>query len=143
MIFGGNDLAKALGITVSADRIALQQSLSMMVLACRANGLTAIDGVFNQIDDAEGLEAECIQGRAFGFDGKTAIHPSQLAICNRCFSPSNEEVAHAEAIVAAFKQSANANAGVLQVNGQMVERLHFEQAEQLLARQQALAERSG
>lgn len=143
LIFGGNDLAKALGITVSADRIALQQSLSMMVLACRANDLTAIDGVFNQIDDAEGLEAECIQGRAFGFDGKTAIHPSQLAICNRCFSPSNEEVAHAEAIVAAFKQSANANAGVLQVNGQMVERLHFEQAEQLLARQQALAERSG
>jgi len=141
LIFGGNDLAKALGIAVSADRLALQQSLSMIVLACRANALTAIDGVFNQINDAEGLEAECVQGKAFGFDGKTAIHPNQLAICNRCFSPSNEELAHAQQIVAAFNQPANANAGVIQVNGQMVERLHFEQAEQLLARQQALAER--
>lgn len=142
LIFGGNDLAKALGITVSADRLALQHSLSMIVLACRANALTAIDGVFNQINDAEGLEAECIQGKAFGFDGKTAIHPSQLDICNRCFSPSNEELEHAQQIVAAFSQSANANAGVLQVNGQMVERLHFEQAQQLLARQKALTERS-
>lgn len=142
LIFGGNDLAKALGITVSADRLALQQSLSMIVLACRANALTAIDGVYNKIDDAEGLEAECIQGRAFGFDGKTVIHPSQLAICNRCFSPSNEELEHAQQIVTAFSQSANGNAGVLQIKGQMVERLHFEQAQQLLARQQALAERS-
>lgn len=142
LIFGGNDLAKALGITVSADRLALQQSLSMIVLACRANALTAIDGVYNNIDDAEGLEAECIQGRAFGFDGKTVIHPSQLAICNRCFSPSNEELEHAQQIVTAFNQPANGNAGVLQIKGQMVERLHFEQAQQLLARQQALAERS-
>lgn len=142
LIFGSNDLAKGLRVALGPDRLALQHALSQTVMAARAYDLTVIDGVYNHIGDEPGLEAECLQGLSLGFDGKSLIHPSQLDICNRCFSPSEEALAHARQIVAAFDQPHNADASVLTVAGQMVERLHFEQAQRLLMLDRALNEQA-
>lgn len=141
LIFGSNDLAKSLRVPPSPERLALQQALSQTVMAASAYGITAIDGVYNHIDDEAGLARECLQGLGFGFDGKSLIHPSQIAVCNRCFSPSEAEIVQAQAIVAAFTEPKNTQAGVLRIAGQMVERLHFEQAQGLLARAKAISER--
>ncbi len=108
--------------------------LAMLVAAARANGLLAIDGVFNRIDDTEGLAAEAAQGKLYGFDGKSLIHPSQIAAANAAFSPSENEVAQARAIVAAFAAPEAEGQGAIRVNGAMVERLHLDQAQALLAR---------
>ena len=107
--------------------------MSLCVLAARANGLTALDGVYNDYTDEDGLAQECRQGAAFGFDGKTLIHPAQLAVANRVFAPSEQAVVQAQAVVAAFEAPENAGKGVLSVAGKMTERLHFEQAKHLLA----------
>jgi len=96
--------------------------------------LLAIDGVLNRIDDAEGLAAEALQGRFYGFDGKSLIHPSQIAAANAAFSPSEAEIADARAIVAAFAAPDAQGRSAIRVNGAMVERLHLEQAKTLLAR---------
>ena len=134
LMLGVNDLAKALGTGASPDREPFKPWLAMLVAAARANGLLAIDGVFNRIDNAEGLAAEALQGRLYGFDGKSLIHPSQIAAANAAFSPSEAEIADARAIVAAFDAPDAEGRGAIRVNGAMVERLHLEQARALLAR---------
>lgn len=139
LMLGVNDLAKALGTGAlgtgtSADREPFKPWLAMLVAAARANGLLAIDGVFNRIDDADGLAAEALQGRLYGFDGKSLIHPSQIAGANAAFSPSDAEIAQARAVVAAFAQPDVEGQGAIRVDGAMVERLHLDQAKALLAR---------
>ena len=136
LMLGVNDLAKALGTGASADREPFKPWLAMLVAAARANGLLAIDGVFNRIDDADGLAAEALQGRLYGFDGKSLIHPSQIAGANAAFSPSDAEIAQARAVVAAFAAPDAEGQGAIRVDGAMVERLHLEQAKALLARAQ-------
>ncbi|MEM7766397.1 MAG: CoA ester lyase [Pseudomonadota bacterium] len=137
-VMGTNDLAKELRAKPTPDRIAFQASLGLAVAAARAYDLVAIDGVFNAIGDEAGLIAECEQGRDLGFDGKTLIHPSQLAPCNTVFSPDPEDVARAHAIIAAFAEPENAGKGVIKVDGKMTEILHLDEAKRLVAVQAAI-----
>ena len=102
-------------------------------------GIAVLDGVCNDFVDLDRLAAECAQGRALGFDGKSLIHPAQIEACNEAFSPEPEEIARAETIVAAFADPANAGKGAIRVSGRMVERLHLEQARRLLAFHEAIA----
>lgn len=134
LMLGVNDLAATLGTGVSADREPLKPWLAATVAAARMHGLAVLDGVFNRINDAEGFAAECAQGRLYGFDGKSLIHPSQIAGANAAFAPSPVEVAQAEAVVAAFADPASDGRGAIRVNGAMVERLHLVSAERLLER---------
>jgi len=140
-VLGLNDLAKDSGIAQLPGRAAFVPVLTLAVLAARANGLIILDGVCNAIEDTSLLEAECVQARDSGFDGKTLIHPAQLALCNQIFAPSEADIAEARSIVAAFADPANAGKGALRVNGKMAELLHLAQAERLLAKAQAIAER--
>lgn len=140
-VLGLNDLAKDSGIAQLPGRAAFVPVLTMAVLAARANGLIILDGVCNAIEDTALLEAECVQARDSGFDGKTLIHPAQLGVCNRVFAPSAEDIAEAEAIVAAFAEPANAGKGALRVNGKMAELLHLAQANLLLDKARAIAAR--
>jgi citrate lyase subunit beta/citryl-CoA lyase len=137
-VIGTNDLAKEMRCRLSPDRAELLPLLSLVLAAGRGWGLTVLDGVHNAIDDDAGLEAVCRQGAAMGFDGKTLIHPRQIAPCNAAFSPSAEDVARARAIVAAFAAPEAAGRGAIRLDGAMVERLHLEDAHRVLA----LAERA-
>ncbi len=137
LMFGTNDLSAALDCGPSPDREPLKPWLAATVAAARAHGLLALDGVFNGIDDAAGLAAECAQGRLYGFDGKSLIHPAQIVAANAAFAPSLAEVAHARAVVAAFAAPEAAGLGVIRVEGRMTERLHLAAAERLLARHAA------
>ena len=134
LMLGVNDLAKALGTGTSADREPFKPWLALLVAAARTHRLLAIDGVFNRIDDAEGLAAEAAQGRLYGFDGKSLIHPSQIAAANAAFAPSEAEIAHARAVVAAFSAPEAEGLGAIRVDGAMVERLHLDQAQAVLKR---------
>jgi citrate lyase subunit beta/citryl-CoA lyase len=134
LVAGTNDLVKETGVRMTADRRWLVPWLMQIVLAARAGGLDALDGVSNDFRDLDAFARECDDGRAMGFDGKTLIHPAQVEPANRAFSPSASEVEEARAIVAAFAQPGNAGRGVIQIDGRMVERLHLDQAEKLLAR---------
>ncbi|WP_397396874.1 HpcH/HpaI aldolase/citrate lyase family protein [Phenylobacterium sp.] len=140
LVVGSNDLVKEMRCRVDAERRPLQAALSLTVAAGRAFGLTVLDGVWNDIADLAGLEVQCRQGVEFGFDGKTLIHPDQVAAANRAFSPDPEEVAWAQIVAAAFKTAESAGKGVLRVEGRMVERLHLEQALRLLEIARALEE---
>ena len=140
-VLGLNDLAKDSGIAQLPGRAAFVPVLTLAVLAARANGLSILDGVCNAIEDSAILEAECVQARDSGFDGKTLIHPAQLAICNRVFAPTDADIADADAIVAAFADPANAGKGALRVNGKMAELLHLAQSQRLLAKAAAIAAR--
>lgn len=130
LIAGPNDLCKDLRTRPMEGRADILFALSQIVLYGRAHSLTVLDGVYNQYTDEIGFAAECTQGRSLGFDGKTLIHPMQIAACEAAFSSSEAEIEWAKAVVAAFKGSA---AGVVSVNGEMVERLHLEQARAILA----------
>lgn len=132
-VLGTNDLAKDLGLR-GRSRDILRPALLQVLVAARAAGLDLIDGVFNDFADAGGFAAECADGAAMGFDGKTLIHPVQIAGANAAFSPMADEIAAAQAIVAAFARPENAGMGVISLDGKMVERLHLAQAERLLAR---------
>ncbi|GAA0619080.1 CoA ester lyase [Brevundimonas kwangchunensis] len=134
LMLGVNDLAAALGTGPSPDREPFKPWMASMVATARAYGLLAIDGVFNRFTDAEGFAAECAQGRLYGFDGKSLIHPSQIDGANAAFSPSEDEVAKARAVVAAFAAPEADGKGAIRVDGQMVERLHLVAAQRLLAR---------
>jgi citrate lyase subunit beta/citryl-CoA lyase len=133
-VAGTNDLVKETGVLPTPDRRYLMPWLPQMVAAARASGLDVLDGVMNDFRDADGFERECVEGRNMGFDGKTLIHPAQIEAANRIFSPSEMEIAEAEAVVSAFAQPENAGKGVIRIDGRMVERLHFAQAERLLAK---------
>ena len=133
-VTGTNDLVKETGISAGQGRQYLQPLLNQIVIAARAGGLDAIDGVYNDFRDEQGLTAECAQGGALGFDGKSLIHPAQIEAANAAFSPSPDEIATARALVDAFARPENAGKGVISLDGRMVERLHLAMAEKLLAR---------
>ncbi len=135
VVAGTNDLAKEMRCTPGADRLPLLPHLTAIVTAARAHGLIALDGVSNVLADTPELAAECAQGAAFGFDGKTLIHPAQIAPANRAFAPSAARVAWAQAVIAAFALPENAAKGAIRVEGEMVERLHLEEAERIVALQ--------
>lgn len=133
LVMGTNDLAKECNAVPTPDRSAFMFSLSAALVAARAYRLAAIDGVYNDINNDAGLSAECEQGRVLGFEGKTLIHPSQIDTANRVFSPSDDALTYAKAVIAAFALPENRDKGVISLNGQMVELLHLEQAERLVA----------
>ncbi len=133
LVVGPNDLSKATGASLSNHRAALQPWLMQIVAAARAYNLNVLDGVYNNFKDQEGFAQECKQGAAMGFDGKTLIHPSQIKTANKSFGPDEKQIARAIQIVKAFGEKANAHKGVIQIDGEMIERLHLEQAELLLA----------
>jgi citrate lyase subunit beta/citryl-CoA lyase len=137
-VMGTNDLAKEYRARMTRDRIAFQTALQLTIAAARAYGVTAIDGVFNDIKDEDGLIFECEQGRDLGFDGKTLIHPSQLDTANRVFAPSHNDVEQAKAVIEAFADPANAGKGVLKVNGKMTELLHLDEARRTVAMDEAI-----
>jgi citrate lyase subunit beta/citryl-CoA lyase len=118
---------------MAGARFALLPMLTNCVLAGRAFGLDVIDGVFNDFKNEEGLRAECQQGRDLGMDGKTLIHPGQIATSNQVFSPDTDEVAWSRKIIEAFQLPENASKGVITIDGKMVERLHLTMAEHVVA----------
>ncbi len=134
LVAGTNDIVKETGVRMTPDRRYLTPWLMQIVLAARAGGIDALDGVANDFSDLEQLARECEDGAGMGFDGKTLIHPGQIELANRIFSPSAGELASARAVVAAFAEPANARRGVITIDGRMVERLHLAQAEKLLAK---------
>jgi citrate lyase subunit beta/citryl-CoA lyase len=132
-VAGTNDLTKELRARHTPDRAPLLTSLSLILLAAREHGLAAIDGVHLGLDDPEGFEAACRQGVELGFDGKTVVHPSTIDAANRIFAPAPEEVEKARAIVAAWAQARAEGKGVARIGGAMVEQLHVDEAERLIA----------
>jgi citrate lyase subunit beta/citryl-CoA lyase len=128
LIAGTNDLAADLAIPPGAGRQGLTFALQAMIVAARAACIPVFDGVFNRLEDGEGLAKECEEGRSFGFDGKSVIHPAQIDTANRSFSPSEEELAAARRLIAA------ANGGAERFEGRMIESMHVAQAKALLAR---------
>ncbi len=141
-VMGTNDLAKEIGWRLSTTREPFAAALSLSVAAARGHGLVILDGVFNGLEDAAGLEAQCRQGLDFGFDGKTLIHPNQVEITNRVFAPTEEEIAFARAVIAAFELPENADKGAIRVEGKMAERLHLAQARKTVAVAEAIAARA-
>lgn len=139
-VMGTNDLAKDTRARLAPGRTAMMPWLMTALAAARAYGLDILDGVYNDLSDEEGFRAECVQGRDCGFDGKTLIHPNQIALANDIFAPSAQEVESARAIVALFDQPENANKGAVSHNGRMVERLHADMAKRTLALAQAISQ---
>lgn len=138
-VMGTNDLAKDLGARFRPDRLPLMTALRLCLLAARAHGLVAIDGVYNAFREADGLRAECEQGRDLGFDGKSLIHPDQLAIANEVFAPSAAEIDLARRQIAAFEAAEAAGQGVAVLDGRIVENLHVVTAKATLAKAEAIA----
>jgi len=138
-VMGTNDLAKDTRARLLPGRVPMLPWLMTCIAAARAYGIDIVDGVYNEIGDSEGFAAECRQARDLGFDGKTLIHPQQIAPCNEAFSPAADEVAWARKIIAAFDLAENANKGVIQVEGRMVERLHADMARRTVAIAEAIA----
>jgi len=140
-VIGANDLAKESGARIVPGRTPMLGWLSMAVLTAHTYGIDILDGVYNDIGNVDGFAQECAQARDFGFDGKTLIHPNQIAACNTAFSPSLSEVAEARRVIAAFAQPENADKGVIQLDGRMVERMHADIARRTVAIADAIAAR--
>jgi citrate lyase subunit beta/citryl-CoA lyase len=140
-VMGTNDLVKETRADLSASRRPALYWLSATVTAARAYGLDVLDGVYNNFKDTEGFRRECVHGRALGFDGKTLIHPDQVAISNEVFAPPEADVAWARKIIAAFDQPEHKGKGVITVEGRMVELLHAETARRTVAIAEAIAEK--
>ena len=139
LVFGSNDLTKELRAKHTFSREPLLFSMSQCILAARAENRLVLDGVHIQLEDSDGLYASCEQGRNLGFDGKTLIHPNQIAVANAAYSPSAEEVAGALDIVAAWKKASTAGkGGVISLNGKMIEFLHVEQAQIVISEAKAI-----
>jgi citrate lyase subunit beta/citryl-CoA lyase len=139
LVMGLNDLFKETRAQVTADRMSALYWLSACVTAARAAGLDILDGVYNDFRDQDGYRRECLQGRQLGFDGKTLIHPDQIAPANEVFSPSEAEIAAARQIVAAFELPENRGKGVINLDGRMVELLHADMARRTVAIADAIA----
>ncbi len=139
IVAGTSDLVKDLHARHSRERTETVTALSMAILAARAYGLGVLDGVHLDLDDDAGLRYACEQGRSMGFDGKTLIHPSQIAAANAAFGPSADELDAARRIVAAWQAARSTGKGVVVVNGKLVENLHVQEAERLLAMADAIA----
>lgn len=140
-VMGTNDLAKDIGCATGGDRLAMMTALQTCVLAARAAGLVIVDGVYNAFKDDERLRTEAEQGRALGMDGKTLIHPAQVATTNSVFAPAPEAVALAERQIAAFEEAQARGEGVAVVDGRIVENLHIVTARATLAKARAVHER--
>jgi citrate lyase subunit beta/citryl-CoA lyase len=139
LVMGTNDLAKELHADHVPGRAPLQHVLQACLVAARLAGKVILDGVYNDITDADGFRAECLQGRQFGFDGKTLIHPSQVDPCNDVFAPGEDEIARSREIIAAFEEAERDGRGVVTVNGRMIENLHVDEARRILAVADAIA----
>jgi len=139
LVAGTNDLAKEMRCRPGEDRAPLLGILTQIVLHARLAGLNALDGVCNTLTDEAVVQRECEQGLRWGFDGKTLIHPSQIAVANAVFTPNADEIAWARAIAAAFDLAENAGKGALKIDGKMVELLHLEEATRTLAIAEACA----
>ena len=140
-VMGTNDLAKDTRARLVPGRAPMLPWLTTCIAAARIHGIDVLDGVYNNIGDAEGFVKECEQGRDMGFDGKTLIHPNQIAPCNTAFSPSPEDVAQARKMIAAFDLPENKTKGVVSIDGRMVERLHADMARRTVAIADAIAAR--
>ncbi|MPZ55633.1 MAG: CoA ester lyase [Rhizobiales bacterium] len=138
-VIGTNDLARETGARIVPGRLPMSGWLSMCVLAAHTYGVDILDGVYNDLGNADGFAHECAQARDLGFDGKTLIHPNQIAACNTAFSPGASEVAEARRIIAAFDEPDNADKGVIQLDGRMVERMHADIARRTVAIAEAIA----
>jgi citrate lyase subunit beta / citryl-CoA lyase len=138
-VIGTNDLAKDTRARLLPGRAPMLPWLMTCIAAARAYGIDIVDGVYNELGNAEGFAAECRQARDLGFDGKTLIHPQQIAPCNEAFSPTADEVAWARKVIGAFELPENASKGVIQVDGRMVERLHADMAQRTVAIADAIA----
>ncbi len=139
LVMGTNDLIKDLGAQQVPDRLPIQTSLALCVLSARAEGLVAIDGVYNRFQDLVGLRRQCLQARVFGFDGKTLIHPDQIVVANEVFAPSSDDITLAQAQLVAFDAAQARGEGVAVLNGRIVENLHVAMARRMLARAAAIA----
>ncbi len=140
-MMGTNDLAKETRARIVPGRTPMLSWLARCLMAAHAHGIDIIDGVYNDIGNAEGFAQECAQGRDMGFDGKALIHPSQIEPCNRAFSPTADELAQAKKILSAFDLPENEGKGVIALDGRMVERLHAEMARRTVAIAEAIAAR--
>ncbi len=132
LVIGSNDLARLSHVDTDSGRAAMQSWFSTCVLAARAYGLYVLDGPCNDFKDDDRLRNECVEGAALGMDGKTLIHPSQIATSNEVYGPQAQQIAWAESVLEAFAQPENKNANVISLNGEMIERLHIEIAERIL-----------
>jgi citrate lyase subunit beta/citryl-CoA lyase len=142
LVMGTNDLAKDTRARLLPGRAAMLPWLMTALAAARSSGIDILDGVYNTLSDEAGFRRECEQGRDCGFDGKTLIHPGQVAAANEIFAPSAQEVENARAILAAFERPENAHKGAISLDGRMVERLHADMACRIVALAEAIAERS-
>ena len=140
IVAGTNDLIPELGCSSENARFALQTSLQLIILAARAHGVVAIDGVYNRFKDEAGLRAECQQGLALGFDGKSLIHPAQLDVANDVFAPSEAAISLAQRQIAAYDDIIRAGQGVAVVDGKIVENLHADTARRVLRKAQMIEE---
>jgi citrate lyase subunit beta/citryl-CoA lyase len=141
-VLGTNDIAKETRARLLPGRAPMLGWLTTCLLAAREYGIEVLDGVYNDLSDAEGFAAECAQARDLGFDGKTLIHPNQIEPCNAAFSPAPDEVAAARKVIAAFDLPENRHKGVVQIDGRMVERMHAEMARRTVAIAEAIAARA-
>lgn len=139
-VMGTNDIAKDTGAHHTPMRLPMVTALGICMLAARAFGIQILDGVYNDIKDEDGFRDICQQGLEMGFDGKTLIHPSQVAPCNDVFSPTAAQLEMASRIVAGFEEAQREGKGVVTVDGRMIENLHVEQAKKQLALAAAVAE---
>lgn len=142
LVMGTNDLAKELRAAQVPGRAPLVPSLHMALLAAREADKVILDGVYNDIKNAEGFTTECVQGQNMGFDGKTLIHPDQVAIANDTWAPSAQDVEHARKVIAAFNEALAEGKGVVQLDGKMIENLHVANAERAIAIADAIAQLS-
>ncbi|WNI18240.1 HpcH/HpaI aldolase/citrate lyase family protein [Actinacidiphila sp. ITFR-21] len=141
LVLGTNDLAAELRAEHVPGRAPLLTALSLVLLAARATGRSVMDGVYNDVRDLPGFEAETLQARQLGFDGKTLVHPAQLEPCNRIFAPAPAELDRSRRIIAAFEEATSQGRGVATVDGRMIENLHVEEARRLLALAEAIGGR--
>jgi citrate lyase subunit beta / citryl-CoA lyase len=142
LVMGTSDLVKDLRARHTPGRAEVLVALGAVLLAARANGLAALDGVHLDLADDAGFEAACLQGRDLGFDGKTLVHPKTIEVANRVFAPAEAELAEARRIIAAHAEAVAAGKGVVVVDGKLVEALHVENARRLVALADAIAARA-
>jgi citrate lyase subunit beta / citryl-CoA lyase len=140
LVAGTSDLTKGLQALHTRDRAPLLPSLGLLVLAARAHGLAALDGVHLDLSDEEGFALACRQGREFGFDGKTLIHPKQIEPANAAFAPSAEEIAWSQRVIAAHAEAEKRGAGVVLVDGRLVENLHVAEARRVVTIAEAITQ---
>jgi citrate lyase subunit beta/citryl-CoA lyase len=139
LVMGTNDLAKELYAEHVPGRAPLLFGLQKCLMAARLAGKVILDGVYNDIKDDEGFRAECVQGKQFGFDGRTLIHPSQVEPCNEVFAPSADEIEYSRKVIAAFDEAQAEGRGVVTVDGRMIENLHVDTARRIFAVADAIA----